>query len=277
MNTLWCNGQWRDDPAFPATDRGVLWGLGLFETILAAAGRPVFVERHLERLRISCARWGWDLPDADFPAIMAELLERRGLVNGRARLRLALTAGSGPSTDLTSGSDRLVLLTAAPCDPPPERLAVCVSPWPRNERSALAGLKCSAYAENIVALDHARRSGFDETIFFNTAGNLCEAAMANVFIVSGGKVLTPPLSAGCLPGIARQVVLENTDAEETTISAADFENADEVFLTSATRGPVPVSRIGGREMPVHSRTREITKFWEELVVAARGGAVGSEY
>ena len=84
-----------------------------------------------------------------------------------------------------------------------------VVPWPRNERSAVAGLKTTSYAENVVALAHATERGAGEAIFANLAGNLCEGTGSNVFVGVDGRLVTPPLSSGCLAGITRELVLED--------------------------------------------------------------------
>jgi branched-subunit amino acid aminotransferase/4-amino-4-deoxychorismate lyase len=124
-------------------------------------------------------------------------------------------------------------------------MILVTSPFPRNERSPLAGLKCASYAENLIALDHARRAGADEALFYNTRGELCEAATANVFLVREGRIFTPPLASGCLPGTMRARVIERIAVEERDLTAADVEEADEVFLTSATRGVVRVAGVDG--------------------------------
>jgi len=273
MNTLWCNGQWVDAlPAAPL-DRGLTLGLGLFETLLGLDGKVVFCERHLARLGAGCARLGWVAPQnefADLPGAMERLLQCSGYGTGRARLRLAISAGTGALADLTRGADRMVWMVASPVAAPPVSQALGVSPWPRNEHGALAGLKCAAYAENLLALDHARRAGFDETVFFNTAGKLCEAATANVFIVRDSELRTPSLASGCLAGITREVVMElaaqhGIPCEEVPLRQVDLESADEVFLTSATRGPVAVSAIGARTLPQPRIGPRIRALWEAEV------------
>lgn len=250
MTPLWCNGQWLNSFDFPSSpmDRGTLHGLGLFETLLAIDGAPVFSDRHLARLQQACARLGWPLAIPDFHETAVELLARNGLTAGRARIRLAITAGSGPIHDLTPGDDRLVWMTALPAAEPPASLTACLSPWPRNERSSLAGMKCASYAENLIALDHARRLGFNEAIFSNTVGHLCEAATANLFMVIDGKLFTPPSASGCLPGITREVVIElatelEIPCEERNLSPAELPQAEEIFLTSSLSGVTRLSRF----------------------------------
>ncbi len=274
MTQLWCNGQWLDSLDFPSSpmDRGTLHGLGLFETLLAIDGAPVFAGRHLARLQQACDRLGWPLSLPDFHVTAAELLARNDLTAGRARIRLAVTAGSGPVHDLTPGSDRLVWMTALPVGDSSDSLTAILSPWPRNERSPLAGLKCSSYAENVIALDHARRQGFDEMIFPNTAGHLCEAATANLFVVIGGALLTPPLASGCLPGITREVVIElakdlGMPCEERDVLPGELQRAEEVFLTSSIRGVARLSRFEDHAYAEGRTTRVLRQAFQKAVAS----------
>ena len=272
MTQLWCNGEWLDSDDLPIApmDRGAILGLGLFETILALDGVPVFADRHLARLRAGCQRLGWETPLPDLQKIAGELLVMNKLTSGRARIRLAITGGSGSINDLTAGTDRVVSIIACPLDDTPVSLTVSLSPWPRNERSPLAGLKSASYAENLVALDHARRQGFDETLFLNTAGHLCEAATANFFLVKNGALHTPSINSGCLPGITRAVVIalaarHGISSEERVMGLDDLHSADEIFLTSSTRGLAAVSRFGDRIFRPGPVTESLRGFWNEEI------------
>lgn len=268
MMQLWCNGQWLDPLDFPAApmDRGAILGLGLFETMLCLNGVPVFADRHLARLTKSCARLGWHTPPDELEAVMEEILIRNELATGRARIRLTLTAGSGAIDDVGMGKNPMLWMSATPVGEPQKDLIVNISPWPRNERSPLVGLKCACYAENIIALDHARRLGFEETIFLNTAGHLCEAATANLFLIKDGVLLTPSLESGCLPGVSREVVLELAGRcrlvrEERQLTLQDLQAADEIFLTSSIRGLVNVSHVGEQPFSRGMIVARLREYW----------------
>jgi len=270
MTLIWCNGEFIDASAFEiaATDRGLMHGLGLFETILAVDGKPVFADRHLARMRQSAERLGWSLELPDAAAVMAELMASNGFTFGRSRIRVAVTGGSGPIGDLKSGEDRLVWMTVARAPNPPATTMANLSPFLRNERGALAGIKCSAYAENLIALDHARRLGFEETIFGNTAGYLCEAATSNVFFVKGGKLRTPSLACGCLPGVTRELIIQlagrlGIACEESEFPVALLDEADEIFLTSCIRGVMGLSHFGPRKLPADALTGQLRLAWNE--------------
>ena len=220
--------------------------------MLALDGQPLALDLHLARMRGGAARLGLDVGrrgEAEILAGMSGLLERAGLSMGRARVRLALSAGAGDLRQLEAGSDALLWMTVATCPPPPQSITLVTADFPRNERSPLSGIKCASYAENLIALDQARRAGADEVLFYNTRGELCEAATANVFLVRDGDVLTPPLSSGCLPGTMRARVMARIAVKEQPLTAADVAAADELFVTSATRGAVPVVRLDGRVLP----------------------------
>ncbi len=268
MTLIWCNGEWLEPHDFriAPTDRGLMHGLGFFETILAIDAVPVFAERHLARLAGGCERLGWPFVLPDAIAIMAELVTRNGFTSGRCRIRLSVTAGSGVMGDLSSGEDRLLLMTAARAAEPPATTTANLSPFIRNERMALAGLKSASYAENPVALDHARRLGFEETVFLNSVGNLCEAATSNLFLVRNGVLLTPLLASGCLPGITRGVVIElarqlGIPCEETDLPAALIHEADELFLTSSIRGVMGVTRFEQRRLSAGPFTGQLRVAW----------------
>jgi branched-chain amino acid aminotransferase len=129
----------------------------------------------------------------------------------------------------------------APLPERPGAATAVVPPWVHDERRPLVGVKTTSRAESVIALAYARDRGADEALFLNTAGNVCEATTANVFAVRDGLVATPPLSAGCLAGITREQVLRlcgalALEAEERDLPARVLQTADELFLTSSTRG-----------------------------------------
>lgn len=235
-------------------DRGLTHGLGVFETVLAVDGQLRALELHLERMRHGAGVLGLDAARVDEEVLVSaigELLERRGLKEGRARVRISLSAGSGDLRMLAPGNDALLWIIASRAADPPDAIKLVTASFPRNEASPLAGIKAFAYAESLLALDQARQAGADEALFFNTRGELCEATTSNVFLVRGGELLTPPLSSGCLPGTMRRRVLEfcakaSISAREVNLTALDLAAAEQVFITSAIRGVVPVSGIDGR-------------------------------
>ena len=135
----------------------------------------------------------------------------------------------------------VVLLSEA--RPWPATTSLVTVPWPRNERSAVAGLKTTSYAENVIALEWAHERGASEALLLNTAGYVCEGTGSNVFAVIDGQVATPPLTSGCLAGVTRELVLEWCGGVEVDVTPEDLGRASEVFVTSSTRDVHPVDRL----------------------------------
>jgi branched-chain amino acid aminotransferase len=143
------------------------------------------------------------------------------------------------------------IVTCAGQPRPPASVAVSVVPWTRNERSAVAGLKTTSYAENVIALSYAKARGAVEAIFANTRGELCEGTGSNVFVVLDGVVTTPPLDSGCLAGITRELTLEwcreaGIPVREQTLPLDVLREADEVFITSSTKDVLAVHAVDDR-------------------------------
>jgi branched-chain amino acid aminotransferase len=249
---VWLDGAIVDEAEAKVSvfDHGLTVGDGVFETLKIIGGRPFALRRHVERLRRSARGLGLDVPLADtrLRDAIDDVLAAAALT--AARLRITVTGGIAPPGSGRGAAGPTVILAVAPLDPwEPDTVAVTV-PWPRNERSAVAGLKTTSYAENVVALAEAHKQGASEAILPNLAGNLCEGTGTNVFAVVGGRLLTPPLSAGCLAGVTRALLLEQLpDADEDDIPMAALAAADEVLLTSSTRDVQPVRMLDGSDLP----------------------------
>jgi branched-chain amino acid aminotransferase len=124
-------------------------------------------------------------------------------------------------------------------------------PWPRNERGALAGLKTTSYAENVVALHYANERGAGEAVFSNIRGELCEGTGTNVFVGLQGRLVTPPLTSGCLAGVTRGLLVEWLPdwLEERSLPTSQLAEADEAFLASTTRDVQPIRAVDGHALP----------------------------
>jgi branched-chain amino acid aminotransferase len=249
---VWLNGRLLDeeDACVSVRDRGLLLGDGVFETLRSHKGRLPTLTAHIERLEAGAAVLAIPVPPGDELARAARAVARE--VHGEdARIRITVTSGSGPPGLGRGGELATVLVTATELPAWPAAASAVVAGWPHNERSPLAGVKTTSRADTVLALARARQEGVDEAIFLNQAGNLCEATTANVFLVIGGRVVTPPLSAGCLAGITRAQALAlcaelGIDAVEADVGAHALAAADELFLTSSTRGIQPLVRLDGK-------------------------------
>ena len=226
-----------DEAQVSVLDHGFTVADGVFETLKVVAGTPFALSRHLRRLAASADGLGLPTPDEALvrEAVAAVCAANDHEVGQLGRLRITCTAGPAPLGSERGAHGTTLVVAEAVGSRWPSSCAVSVVPWPRNERSAVAGLKTTSYAENVVALAAAKAQGSSEAVMANTRGELCEGTGSNVFVVVGGRVLTPPLESGALAGITRELVLEWTDAQEETLPVEVLRDAEEVFLTSSTR------------------------------------------
>jgi branched-chain amino acid aminotransferase len=261
---VWMNGELLpdDEAKVSVFDHGLVVGDGVFETVKIASGQPFALTRHLARLSRSAVGLGLAEPDLDQIRAGALAVIAASEPVPLARMRITVTAGIAPLGSERIGSPLTAIVALAEQKLPAPSVGVAVVPWPRNEHGALNGLKTTSYGENALALAHAAERGASEAIFANTAGNLCEGTGSNVFIVSGGRLLTPPLSAGCLAGVTRALVLEWVGAAEEDMPASALADADEAFLTGTTRDVQPIHEVNGVKLaaapgPVTRKAAEV--------------------
>ena len=258
----WCNGSLVDPhgPVLSVLDHGLTVGDGVFEAIKVTDNQPFALTRHLRRLTRSAK--GLGLPEPDHALVRKAIdatIEGQQIRHGR--IRVTYTAGISPLGSNRDTHEPTLAVITAEAKPFDRSTKGVVVPWPRNERGATAGLKTTSYADNVIALAYAAERGASEAIFANTIGNLCEGTGTNVFCVFDGTVVTPPLSAGCLAGVTRDLVIEWYDVHERDISMAEFAEADEVFFTSTTRDVQAIHDIDGRVLDVHTVTDAVAAVW----------------
>jgi len=228
---------------------GLLMGWGVFTTLRIYEGRPFAFDRHWARMSHDAERLGMNLTHGKEAVRLAvtKLAEANDRPEGMARVSfvknhggLWAQAGNCPETDLLIFTRELVQWPAI------HRLKL--QPHAIYSATRLAGVKMLSWAHNAALLERAHSEGFDDVLLLNERGHIAECTSANVFLVRGGKVLTPPLSAGCLPGVTRDVLLEvvpraGFELLEENLTPEDLSSAAEVFISSTTREVAAVGSI----------------------------------
>lgn len=252
---IWVNGQvvGADEPALAALDHGITVGDGAFETCKIVDGEVFAAERHLARMDRTLTGLGLAPADRALLQEGVDAVLSAGERIGFGRLRYTITGGPGPLGSDRGDEGMSYIVTAAEVPSMAATTAVATVPWTRNERAATAGLKTTSYAENVIALAHAKGKGGTEAIFANTRGELCEGTGSNIFVVVDGVVRTPPLDSGCLAGITRELTIEfareaGIEVLEEALPLTVLETAEEAFLTSSTRDVQPIHAVDGREL-----------------------------
>ncbi len=257
VRMIWMNGELRplDETAVSPFDHGITVGDGVFETLISYAGAPFAFTRHHQRLGHSAAGMGLEVPSREgLREACVALLEANDLTGCLARLRITVTGGPAPLGSERGESPPTVMVAATAAPDLGATAKVVVVPFTRNETGALAGLKTTSYGENVVALAYARERGGGEAIFANTRGELCEGTGTNIFLVRDDRLLTPPLSSGCLAGVTRALVLglcaqEGIPVAEETMPLTALRESKEAFLTSTTREVQPIETVDGSPLP----------------------------
>ncbi len=264
----------------PAQDRGFLYGEGLFETVRVYNGTPFLLSRHWERLLGSCRFLGLPDPPWDPARVIGELLAANRLADGV--VRFTWTRGVFPRGP-RAGPGRSPVLVAH-LRPVPDDLPVRQArgvggvrmPWPlRCRGNPLHRHKTLSYLSSVVAL--GRVGPGEEPLLETAEGLLAEGATSNVFWICGTTLYTPHPDVGCLPGVARGVVLEEAHRTGLRVAEGPFPTeellrADEAFLTNAVVEVVPLVRVDGR--PVGDGepgpwTRRLQEAYRARVAAER--------
>lgn len=236
------------DAKVSVLDHGFTVADGVFETLLIKDGRVFALDRHLARLAKSALGLGIIAPERSVVSdAIAKVLASNPKISF-GRLRVTLTSGAGPLGSDRSAAQPTLVVSIAEQAPWPESTATLLVPWTRNENSPLAGLKTTSYAENVFALDAAKKHGFSEAIFCDTSGRLCEGTGSNIFLIKDDQIITPSEESGLLRGITRDLILElaresGFEVFERDVDPQELWEADEVFITSSTRDIHPVSEL----------------------------------
>ena len=242
-----------------ALDEGYQFGLGVFETIAVEKNNPLLLEEHLERMQHSlCALHINKTIKADevFDFLSGHHLEHHALKMMVSDENTLFTVRPNPypvctGTETAAESARTFRLRIS-----------CVR---RNETSPLVFHKTMNYADNLLEKRRALRDGFDEVLFCNSRGELCEGAATNLFFVRNGELLTPQLSCGILPGVMRRFILEHFPVTECVLYPSELSSVEECFVTNSLMGVMPVRCLDDHIFYRYSMCAHIRNFYAEYV------------
>lgn len=251
MNLICSDGEFlpADQPVHSASNRSYRYGYGLFETIKFADGKLLLRDYHFDRLFAGLKTLGIPVPSH----FTADLLEQkitelclRNQCAGLARVRLSLSGGSGGYSE---GDDKLRYLIE--CQPLEAQqtlwnekgLTLGIFPGARKAADNFSHLKTASFLPYIMAARHARENGLDDCLVLNAAGNIADSSRANIFLVTGNHIITPPLQEACVEGVMRRWLLDclrnskkSPELLEKPVTPGDLLQAREIFLTNAISG-----------------------------------------
>ena len=236
---------------------GLLSGWGVFSTLRVAEGALFAWEKHWARMSRDARLLNVEMPpdpDAVERDIM-RLVDANRAPDCTLRVVVVRNTGGlwqGPSSGLPT--DTIVL--TADLKNWGESIRLSIQPHARYAATEFTSAKILSWAANLRWAERAQEQGFDEVILLNETGRVSECTSANVFAAFGNRVVTPPISEGCLPGVTRDVLVHEIHVPEVEVierplALEELYKADGVFITSTTRGLLRVREIAGR--PLESR------------------------
>lgn len=209
-------------------DNGTYFGQGIFETILFLDS-PILLEEHLNRL------------EKGMKILNLISLERETLSTFLNTLNIknkAVKVVVTPENIIIKG--REIPYNEEDYS---KGKALKICEVRRNSTSKLNNVKWCGYYENILLKDEAIKAGYDDALFLNEKGVVCETTCANIFIIKNGRVLTPKIEDGLLGGIIREWIISNFNVIEKSITIEEVLESDEVFITNSLMGVMKVNKI----------------------------------
>lgn len=278
------------DQILPQTDKtlsagqvGLMNGWGVFSTLRVTEGVLFEYGRHWARMTRDAKALAVPMPcgEAELEARLHRLVDANEAPDATVRVvivrnRGGMWEGSGIDRD----SDLIAF--SAPLKDWGDGIAVGVQPHARYAACEFAGAKALSWAMNLRWLERAQEKGYDEVLLLNERGEVSECTSANVFAKFGQEVRTPPLSAGCLPGVTRQLLLDTIRVEgcqvrEAALTVADLHRADACFITSSTRDVRAIASIEGEALRqddafIAAFQQAFARYLDEYVERHRRGA-----
>lgn len=261
MSKVWINGKLvdADKAMLPVSDRGFLYGDGVFETMRSYAGVVFKIDEHISRLSgsLKAARIKSHCTRQYIRKEIYRTLDANRLKS--AYIRLTITRGEGRfGLEYKDTFTPNIVIVAKEFGEYPDRMyaggiSAGVVSIRQNETTPLSGIKSLNFMNYILARFEARDKGFDEAILVNSKGHVAEAATSNIFMVKGNAIITPSLDSGILPGITRSVIIQiarrlKIFAKEMAVTYRELMNSDEIFLTNSLAEVLPVTKVDNKKI-----------------------------
>ena len=264
----------------PIEDRSYQFGDGVYEFVASYEGRPFMLEEHLDRLERSMRELAFDpIPRADIKKAVLDLFTLSGYP--RAGLYIQISRGVAPRNHaITPAMTPQVIMTIRPVAEMPveKRKNGATAITVQDTRWGRCDIKTVQLLSNSLAKQKSLDAGCDDAIFVSDQGIVREGTSSNLFIVSGGRLTTHPLTDNILPGITRQVVMDlcrdaDLNVEESFFGTNALLGADEVFLTGTVTELLPVVRIDEKSIgrgEVGPVTRRLYDLLRKQAMASGG-------
>jgi 4-amino-4-deoxychorismate lyase len=254
-----------------ANSQAIFFGWGLFETVRVKNGRLCFFHRHIERMASACRVLSMEfkMDVISLQDLCRRLVAANNLKDGALRITYCKESNGVYNTIVTTRENPYTEKHYI------EGFRLVISGIKRNQYSLMYRVKSTNYLENILARELARRKGYNDCLFLNTSGHVCECSISNIFWGKNDVIYTPAVECGILPGITRSLIIEMSKRLGLRVATGRYNvehlmKSQYVFVTNALAGIMPVSKINYTRFSVDSRiVKAIREEYDKLLKAGK--------
>ena len=248
MNIVYYNSRFLKDKEinFDLKNRAFNFGDGFFESIKVINSKPFNLDLHFKRINYALNILHLKMNESFevLESIIYQLIEKNNITSGNMKIHISRTGGGKYYTSELK-SNLVILVRDSFCFA--HNTPITLTPFYQQlkPKNSLSNIKTLNSLTSILAMIYAKNMNVDNAILYNTDNNIVQAANGNIFFVISHKTYTPPISEGCVCGTMRQFLLNNENITEKVIIENDIKNADEIFISNAIKGVVPIKKITG--------------------------------
>ena len=243
---MYYNGRFVDksDVYISADNRVFNYGDGFFESIKIINSKPFNLSCHIDRINLSCniLKFRGDYTQTFLQKKITYLIEVNKLVHGIVKVHIS-RSGAGKYLPHSNDSNLFISSTIGELYQHNHKISLCLYDKQCKSYGSLSNIKSTNSLVSVLASIYANENNFDNAILLNSRGNIIEVANANIFIVKNQKIFTPLLSEGCVDGTIRKWIIKEFNILEKVISVNEALDAEEVFVSNASKGVVSVNCI----------------------------------
>jgi branched-chain amino acid aminotransferase len=268
---IYANGKYTSQKklTFDISDRGLLLGDGVFDTMLYQNNELTYYNDHYKRLKTAAKllSFNFNLTNEQLKNIITNLIKKNNFQNKQIAIRTNITRGvskRGLDFDKSHKVGIYIKLNLIPKSLFMKSIKLGIANIRRNSTSPISQNKTLNYLDNVIEKNRAVKNGYEDAIFLNINEKVSCTTTSNIFYVQKNKIYTPPLKDGVLNGVMREQFLKKKIATTQTTSLNNLLKSDYIFLTNSVFGIRPVETISGSRKTFEGSKKFYTKLIDIL-------------
>ena len=268
---IYANGKYTSQKklTFDISDRGLLLGDGVFDTMLYQNNELTYYNDHYKRLKTAAKllSFNFNLTNEQLKNIITNLIKKNNFHNKQIAIRTNITRGvskRGLDFDKSHKVGIYIKLNLIPKSLFMKSIKLGIANIRRNSTSPISQNKTLNYLDNVIEKNRAAKNGYEDAIFLNINEKVSCTTTSNIFYVQKNKIYTPPLKDGVLNGVIREQFLKKKIATTQTTSLNNLLKSDYIFLTNSVFGIRPVKTISGSRKTFEGSKKFYTKLIDIL-------------